>query len=86
MHRSRLKSDSDAFLYIDVKKFVLVTLLQLPMALCSVAQQLFDGSQALDFSHVNIHEVESVTIYKDGGSEFGLRGFAGAINVKLRSL
>lgn len=47
---------------------------------------LVDGSQVLDFSHVNIHEVESVTIYKDGGSEFGLRGFAGAINVKLRSL
>ena len=47
---------------------------------------LVDGSQVLDFSHVNIHEVESVTVYKDGASVFGLRGFAGAIDVKLRSL
>ena len=47
---------------------------------------LVDGSRVMDFSHVNIHEVESVTVYKDGASVFGLRGFAGAIDVKLRSL
>lgn len=47
---------------------------------------MVDGSQVPDFTGVNIHEVESVTIYKDGGSEFGLRGFAGVIAVKLRSL
>lgn len=47
---------------------------------------MVDGSQVPDFTGVNIQEVESVTVYKDGGSEFGLRGFAGVIAVKLRSL
>lgn len=47
---------------------------------------LVDGMQVPDFSGVNIKEVESVTIHKDGSSVYGLRGFAGAIAVKLRSL
>ena len=45
-----------------------------------------DGMQVPDFSGVNIKEVESVTIHKDGTSVYGLRGFAGVIAVKLRSL
>ena len=45
-----------------------------------------DGMQVPDFSGVNIKEVESVTIHKDGSSIYGLRGFAGVIAVKLRSL
>ena len=45
-----------------------------------------DGMLVPDFSGVNIKEVESVTIHKDGSSIYGLRGFAGVIAVKLRSL
>ena len=45
-----------------------------------------DGMQVPDFSGVHIKEVESVTIHKDGTSVYGLRGFAGVIAVKLRSL
>ena len=45
-----------------------------------------DGMEVPDFSGVNIKEVESVTIHKDGTSIYGLRGFAGVIAVKLRSL
>lgn len=47
---------------------------------------MVDGMQVPDFSGVNVQEVESVTINKDGTSAYGLRGFAGVIEVKLRSL
>lgn len=47
---------------------------------------MVDGMEVPDFSGVNIQEVESVTVNKDGTSAYGLRGFAGVIEVKLRSL
>lgn len=47
---------------------------------------MVDGMQVPDFSGVNIKEVECVIINKDGTSAYGLRGFAGVIEVKLRSL
>ncbi|MBQ5396057.1 MAG: TonB-dependent receptor plug domain-containing protein [Alistipes sp.] len=47
---------------------------------------MVDGMEVPDFSGVNVQEVESVTINKDGTSAYGLRGFAGVIEVKLRSL
>ncbi len=47
---------------------------------------MVDGMEVPDFSGVNIKEVESVTVNKDGTSAYGLRGFAGVIEVKLRSL
>lgn len=47
---------------------------------------MVDGMEVPDFSGVNVQEVESVTINKDGTSAYGLRGFAGVIEVELRSL
>lgn len=45
---------------------------------------LVDGAQVDDLSMVSVHDVETVTILRDGGI-YGMRGANGVISVKTRS-
>ena len=45
---------------------------------------LVDGSEAEDLSMVSAHDVETITVLKDGGN-YGMRGANGVISVKTRS-